>query len=351
MFLSFVVPVYNTRADLDSCINSILGQSGAEFELILVDDASSDGSGAICDKYAAIDARVRVIHAKENKGVVHSRKCGVNAALGEFVCFVDSDDWISEALLSDVIAEYDGMYPDMILFDSYKEYSNGHRKELRNSVPAGMYDRSRIESNVLSKMFVSADLLGNRNVMPNLWGKMIRQSILAAAYVGYDEKISVGDDLGINVYSFLHASSVGIMHGSCYYHYRINSSSMMNRYNPGLLESTMGLCDWMESAILSAGYPELNTGIDRERVFFAISAYYNEFFFQSQRRYAERKMIVSDIVENVSIADSLACISIKQIAIPNRFFASLIKKKKGSILMFYGYLIKILRPVLGLFIE
>lgn len=98
--ISVIVPVYNSERFLHRCIDSILAQSFTDFELLLIDDGSIDSSGAICDEYATKDSRVRVFH-KENGGVSSARNLGLDNAQGEWITFVDSDDWIEEhALLS-----------------------------------------------------------------------------------------------------------------------------------------------------------------------------------------------------------------------------------------------------------
>lgn len=93
--ISVIVPVYNTEKYLDKCIQSILAQTYTDFELLLIDDGSTDSSGAICDKYAEQDSRVRVFH-KENGGVSSARNLGLDNVNGEWIAFVDSDDWVEE---------------------------------------------------------------------------------------------------------------------------------------------------------------------------------------------------------------------------------------------------------------
>ena len=95
--ISVIVPVYNTEKYLRRCIDSVLAQTYQDFELLLIDDGSKDSSGAICDEYAAKDARVRVFH-KENGGVSSARNLGLDNARGEWVTFVDSDDYIEKKL-------------------------------------------------------------------------------------------------------------------------------------------------------------------------------------------------------------------------------------------------------------
>ena len=92
--VSIIVPVYNVKPYLNRCVDSLLGQSYQNMELLLVDDGSTDGSEALCDEYAAQDVRVRVLH-KKNGGLSDARNAGVDAAKGEYLSFVDGDDWVS----------------------------------------------------------------------------------------------------------------------------------------------------------------------------------------------------------------------------------------------------------------
>lgn len=100
--ISVIVPVYNAEKYLDECIQSVLNQSFTDFELLLVDDGSTDNSGAICDYYAELDERIRVFH-KTNGGVSSARNVGLDYATGEWIAFVDSDDYIADSYFSELI--------------------------------------------------------------------------------------------------------------------------------------------------------------------------------------------------------------------------------------------------------
>ena len=107
--ISIIVPVYNVENHIRVCVESILAQNYESFELILVDDGSKDNSGILCDEYAAIDSRVKVIH-KENGGVSSARNAGLQQAKGEWIMYVDGDDWIDPEMMTEMIAvaERDG---------------------------------------------------------------------------------------------------------------------------------------------------------------------------------------------------------------------------------------------------
>lgn len=120
---SIIVPVYNAGTKLETCIGSVRGQTFNDFELILIDDGSTDGSGSICDLNAADDARVKVIH-QGNQGVSSARNAGIDAACGDIVLFVDSDDSIEKDLLSEIDSKMNREM-DVLFFGVDKKVSGG----------------------------------------------------------------------------------------------------------------------------------------------------------------------------------------------------------------------------------
>lgn len=102
-YISVIVPVYNVKSLLPRCIDSLLNQQFTDYELLLIDDGSTDGSGDICDKYGKKDSRIKVIH-KSNEGVSRTRNRGIDEAKGEWLTFVDSDDYVTPDYLSSLYA-------------------------------------------------------------------------------------------------------------------------------------------------------------------------------------------------------------------------------------------------------
>ena len=124
--VSVVVPVYNTEKYLQRCIQSILGQTYERLELILIDDGSTDSSGTLCDAAAQKDSRVKVLH-KENEGAGEARNYGINMAEGDYICFVDSDDYIAHRYIEIMLKtaeRYDcGLVQCNFLFGGEQNYS------------------------------------------------------------------------------------------------------------------------------------------------------------------------------------------------------------------------------------
>ncbi len=128
MRFSIIVPVYNIERYLDECINSVLCQNYSDYELILIDDGSTDNSGKICDKYASDNNKIRVIH-KHNEGISATRNCGINKAHGEFIIFLDGDDyWEFNTMLSELSAYITEHNPDIIAFEGKIFRDDGNKK-------------------------------------------------------------------------------------------------------------------------------------------------------------------------------------------------------------------------------
>ena len=130
--ISVIIPVYNVEKYLEKCINSVLSQTYRDLEIILVDDESTDKSGEICDKYKSIDNRIKVIH-KKNGGLSDARNCGLDIANGEYIAFLDSDDWINKDLykiLYETLIKYNA---DMSICKFKKVYNEDEKLNFESS--------------------------------------------------------------------------------------------------------------------------------------------------------------------------------------------------------------------------
>ena len=222
--LSVIVPVYNTEKYLRDCIDSILAQSFTDFELILVDDGSTDKSGDICDEYAQEDQRVSVIHLRK-AGVTAARKYGVEMSSGEYITFVDSDDRIDRDMYRIMLEQgaADILICDMVYLSSY------HKYEILSRVDAGYYDKQKLNEKFYANMLFDYDHCGPA-ISPSFCNKLIRSEILRNVIKDVDDIIIYGEDALCAYACMLDAESIQIIDSRLYY-YCENPSSICNTYD------------------------------------------------------------------------------------------------------------------------
>ena len=186
--ISVIIPVYNAEEYLEKCIESILSQTFCDFELILVDDGSTDGSGIICDRFAEQDKRIKVVH-KKNNGAAKAIIDGIEMSEGKFLQLVDDDDWLEPTMLEKLLCEIKKGYD--IVFSNFKIVRPGNVVEPYKTFQVG---ESQIET--VRNMLI--DGYGG-----NMWYKLSRRELLDV-----QEKSFITLDLCTSVHIFLEAEKV-----------------------------------------------------------------------------------------------------------------------------------------------
>lgn len=148
--VSVIVPVYNKKEYLGQCIDSILDQTYKRLEVILVDDASSDGSGEICDSYAELDDRVRVIH-QENGGPTAACVAGMKAASGGYYMFVDSDDYVEPEMVAEMVSRLKGVRGELVCCGYVMEKQRGTER-VSGGVEPGIYEGDRPREQIKARL-------------------------------------------------------------------------------------------------------------------------------------------------------------------------------------------------------
>lgn len=223
MKVSIVVPVYNTGQYLHRCLKSLCSQTLKEIEIILVDDGSKDCSGEICDKYAAEDARVHVIH-KTNGGLVSARQAGIVAAAGEYVGFVDSDDWIETDMYRVLYETAISNRADIVAEGVIDDIENVGRIR-RNLLPNGTYDTVE-KRKKLYKAMISCQNFFSLGIQPYLCNKLVRRELASLHINTIPRSIQVGEDAAA-VYPILVQANVIVITDTAHYHYCHRNTSMM----------------------------------------------------------------------------------------------------------------------------
>ena len=211
--ISIIVPIFNTEKYLNQCIQSVLAQTYTYWELLLIDDGSTDASGAICEKYAAQDSRIMVFH-KENGGVSSARNLGLYNAKGEWIAFVDSDDWIDSHYIYELVSQIcksDLIITGATLYDD----------ECKLIERTKVYESIKIERSSFHLLFSTCDL----HYRTSPWGKLYKKNIIDQYNIIFDEKMHHSEDAVFLYKYLLQCDQVQIHSGNlyCYRYERIDS--------------------------------------------------------------------------------------------------------------------------------
>ena len=212
--VSIIIPVYNAKAYIRRCVESILGQEYTDYELLLIDDGSRDGSGAICDEYGAKDTRVRVIH-KENEGVSAARNLAIDNARGTWLQFVDSDDWITPDATKLLVRTAEEEDCDLVISDFYRVA--GERVSTKGDIE---------EDGVLTKEQFAAHMMENPAdfYYGVLWNKLYRRSIIQEHRLRMNTDISWCEDFMFNLEYIRYAERFCALRAPVYYYVKRKGS-------------------------------------------------------------------------------------------------------------------------------
>lgn len=251
-FLSIIIPVYNTKSYLPTCLDSILSQEWSDYEIILVDDGSSDGSSALCDEYASHHDCIHCYH-QTNKGLAATRQQGYLLSRGQYVTFVDSDDWIATNMYTCMCQQAQETLAD-ILCCNYIAAMPDREKKCCSPFPAGLYNKERLISEVYPFMIYSGTFFVY-GVAPSLCNKIFRRTLLERHLLRVPHNVKVGEDALASYSCMLEAASIYFF-DEAFYYYRSNANSL-TRYtmNQTRLSENQTLFDTLSHIIDIAQYP------------------------------------------------------------------------------------------------
>lgn len=273
--VSVIVPVYNAEQYLRKCVESIIGQTYQNLEILLVNDGSKDNSGALCDRLAEEDDRIKVIH-KPNGGLVSAWKRGVAESTGEYLCFVDSDDWVDTVMIEEMAEHLTGEVREIIASDYVIEKDDGSKRYVWQQLLPGEYTEESIKEKVIP------NLLGreNRYVTISRCMKLIGRTLILENMKFSDPAVLVGEDVTIMLPALIDCKRLVIMDHKAYYHYLYVTESMVHKYSAGLYQNIRQLIDITKQIVREKFEgEELKTRekqVDQESIFWMFLVLKNE---------------------------------------------------------------------------
>jgi glycosyltransferase involved in cell wall biosynthesis len=228
--VSVVVPIYNAGNKLDKCIRSILSQTFKDFELILVNDGSTDNSLSVCRTYENLDERIIVIN-KMNEGCIQTRRKGLEIARSYYVMFVDADDWIHSKAIEILYQEATGSCADITVCNMYKVTGNGNFIKQRNKSEYfnqdRLYNKEEIRRDLVTAYF------HGHSFPSSLCAKLYKKELLLTSGKYLNRIRFLGEDLFYNLEVFLKANTVKVVDRALYY-YKVGGFT--GRYMPYLFD-------------------------------------------------------------------------------------------------------------------
>lgn len=212
--ISIIVPVYNVEKYVSNCLDSLIKQTYFNIEIIIIDDGSTDNSGTICDMYALNDKRIKVIHTK-NRGLSAARNEGLHNSNGDYIGFIDSDDWLSEntiEILYNLLVNNNSDFSVCGIIDEYIK-------------PTEKIKNNNNSYHIVNKKDIYKKIIDDKNFYGYVWNKLFKRNIIESENLIFDEKLLSCEDIDFLV-KYVVKSNVAVYTTEKLYHYRHHSNSM-----------------------------------------------------------------------------------------------------------------------------
>ena len=242
--VSIIIPVYKVEAFLSRCVESALSQTYKNIEIILVDDGSPDKCPQICDEYAKKYPQIKVVH-KQNGGLSSARNAGMKVATGEYILFIDSDDWIDPETVTELVAIAEREKVDFVR--SRAKYANWPNHEdgavcdfgIETMIHTGRYSREMIEKEILPICIATSQITFGPIV--SSWGTLYRRSILTDNKLTFYEDVKYSEDCIFNAKVLMVCDSFYYLNEPQYYNYYYNNTSITKSFRADRWESNKTL--------------------------------------------------------------------------------------------------------------
>lgn len=256
--ISIIVPIYNVEAYLGRCLESVLSQSLLEIEIIAVNDGSTDGSLNILNEYASKDERIVVIDQK-NQGVSAARNAALPLVKGEYIGFVDPDDWIEREMYEAMYSSGVQKKADIVMCTYIREFGS-HSKVKKFDLPDTItYCNEDVQYKIMRRLIgpLKEEVANPENLdaWGTVWSKIYRAELLKQNQLRFVDLQLIGsnEDSLFNIHAFYHAQSFVFLNRPYYHYWRANDRSVTTGYKPALTNQFLQLYDFIESFIEEKG--------------------------------------------------------------------------------------------------
>lgn len=307
-FLSIIIPVYNAKPYLPACLDSLLKQTWTDYEIILVDDGSTDGSSMLCDEYASRYDHI-LCHHQPNSGHTAARQQGYRLSRGQYVTFVDSDDWVAADMYSRMCQAAMDTHADVLLCN-YMAVMPDQEKKCCSLFPAGFYNKERLITEVYPNMIYFGTFFVY-GIAPNMWNKIFRRTLLEKHLLRVPHNIASGED-GLATYGCMLEASSMYFFDEAFYYYRSHAESITHTMDAKRLSENHTLFDTYHDIIDIVQYPYMERQLDYFFVYHTLLTF-TLVFQQMAKSGSDFRQLFRSECENTNIRKAFAAVKINDI--------------------------------------
>ncbi len=331
--VSIVVPVYNAAQYLKKCLDSIVNQTLTNIEIIIIDDGSTDGSTEICKKYAAKDSRI-IYYKKENEGLAAARQDGIERASGEYVGFVDSDDWLELNMYERMFSVAKENNADVVFCNCF--FNDSGRDKIY--LTPGIYDRERVEKEILPRTLAGISEKGSNSVIR--WSNCLRMYSLALIKengISFGRGFRRSQDLQLTFETALCAQKYVSINDEPLYHNRTegNAGSLSRGYTKNYWKLIRPLIDKLYEDVAGYKKQDLSYYMHLCTFFFAVNGVQNE-YEKSTFSFVKKLRMLDEVVKDEAVQNALKYVEYNKL---NNYYKMIYFGLKGgsSLSIVYNY--------------
>jgi len=332
MLFSVIIPVYNMEQLLARCLDSLINQTYKDIEIILINDGSTDNSGKICDKYKLKNSRIIVIH-QENAGVSAARNSGLDKANGDYISFVDPDDWVDPDMYSILAESIHKKEADIIRFNAYRKNEIINRLPFKNE-----YSEEQLDEKIILPL-IGSETFGGMFILGVLWLHLFKREVIEKNNIRFNKKLRRCEDRLFTLTVILHARNI-VFIDPVLYHYEVNEGSLSNKYDP---------LRWEQEKIylteLQKEYTNFKPGefveradirIKSEYLLRAVTSINNEFFSDNRKRFFSKYRNTKGIINNTNVRKAVKEVSTERLGLKGNIILTLIKYRLSFLLSLFN---------------
>lgn len=333
--ISIIIPVFNKADFLSKCLTSITSQTYQHLEIILINDGSTDSSGVICDSFANDDKRIRVIH-QLNSGVSASRNAGLNIATGNYISFIDPDDWI-EPHMYETLAKYVlENNADILRFNAYR------KGEIINELPfSGTYLGDKLENEVMLPL-IGAEKFGGIFILGVLWLHLYKKEIIEKNHIRFNTALRRCEDRLFTLTTVLYANKM-VFVKDILYHYEVFDDSLSNKYDSERWQQELIYLSALQTEYKKCKSAEFSEAADKrietEYLLRAVTSVNNEFFSRNKNSFLKKYKNTKAIIDNSNVKRAVKDIAKEKMGLKGNITIGLIKFRQAFLLSSFNTLL------------